>query len=381
MVPPRILTADRGDAGRRLDLVLRRHLTDIHTATRTRVQAWIANGQVRVNGTLVRRVAARTALGDLVSVALPAESEARRRPVAAENVSLDILFEDDHLLAVDKPAGVVMHPSYKNAAGTLLNALLWHARDWPAPQRPSLVGRLDKLTSGVVLVAKSAVIHAALQRAMAASNRPAFAEGGDAASEKDYLAVVYGRVNVARGEINLRLGHDRSDRRRIVASEVDGAPSVTTFTRLARIGALSLLRCRLVTGRTHQIRVHLAARGWPIVGDAVYMTLETAGQPRWSHIPNPELARVLQNFPRQALHAWRVAFTHPVTGDRMRLEAAVPNDIESLLTVSGLVKPCQPFTTNPFSSRSSRTRSRRSPWSSTAPSAAVPPVPHARFSS
>jgi 23S rRNA pseudouridine1911/1915/1917 synthase len=330
----RILTADRGDAGRRLDLVLRRHLTDVHTATRTRVQAWIVNGQVTVNGTPVRRVAARAALGDLVSVALPAESEARRRVIAAEDVGLAILFEDDHLLALDKPAGVVMHPSYKNAAGTLLNALLWHARDWPAPQRPSLVGRLDKLTSGVVLVAKTAAIHAALQRATSSSNRQTFAEG-DAASEKDYLAVVYGRVNVARGEIDLRLAKDRYDRRRIVASAHAGAPSLTRFERLARVPApgagLSLLRCRLVTGRTHQIRVHLAARGWPIVGDPAY------GEPRWSQIGDAPLAAALRAFPRQALHAWRVAVTHPITRERLVLEAPVPRDLDDLMNEAGLV--------------------------------------------
>ena len=112
-----------------------------------------------------------------------------------------ILFEDDHLLALDKPAGVVVHPTYRHAAGTLMNALLWHARAWPAGSRPSLVGRLDKLTSGIVVVAKTAAVHAALQREMASSR-----------SEKDYLAVVYGRVNAARGEIALRLGHDSSDR-------------------------------------------------------------------------------------------------------------------------------------------------------------------------
>jgi 23S rRNA pseudouridine1911/1915/1917 synthase len=369
---PRTLTTDRGDAGQRLDLILRRHLTDVDGATRTRVQAWIQNGQVTVNGNTVCRVSTRAAPGDVVAILLP-QVESRRAAASNQDdalAMLDVLYEDDHLLAVDKRPGVVVHPTYRHAAGTLMNALLWHARAWPAGCRPSLVGRLDKLTSGIVVVAKSAAVHAALQQEMASRR-----------SEKEYLAVVYGRVNVARGEINLRLGHDRSDRRRIVASEVEGAPSVTTFTRLARAGGLSLLGCRLVTGRTHQIRVHLAARGWPIVGDAVYMALETAGQPRWSHIPDPELASVLQNFPRQALHAWRVAFIHPVTRDRVLLEAPIPDDLENLLTVSGFVSPSQPLTTNPFFSSSSRTRSRRSPWSSTAPSAAVPPVPHARFSS
>jgi 23S rRNA pseudouridine1911/1915/1917 synthase len=344
MPPPlRILTADRGDAGLRLDLVLRRHLTDVYAATRTRVQAWIENGHVTVNGTRVRRVSARAALGDVVAVALP--DAVPLRVMAAEDVRLDILYEDDHLLALNKPAGIVVHPSYRNAAGTLMNALLWHARAWPAGRRPSLVGRLDKWTSGIVIVAKTAAVHTALQRAFAASD-PAFASGfgaagpaiatgfGAAGSEKDYLAVVYGRVNVARGEIDLRIGHDASDRRRMVASAKVGAPSLTRFERLARLAApragLSLLRCRLATGRRHQIRVHLAARGWPLVGDPTY------GEPRWSQMTDPALAAALRAFPRQALHAWRVAVAHPVTRARLTLEAPVPKDIERLLTVSGL---------------------------------------------
>jgi len=322
--PIRTLTADRGDAGKRLDLVLRRHLTDVGTATRTRVQAWIEDGQVTVNGAPVHRVSTRAALGDVVTVALPATTvNPRRGAMEAEDVSLDVLYEDDYLLALDKPAGVVVHPAYRHAAGTVMNALLWRARGWPANQRPSLVGRLDKLTSGIVVVAKTAAVHAALQRTMASSH-----------SEKDYLAVVYGRVNVARGEIDLRLGHDRGDRRRIVASANVGAPSLTRFERLARIAApragLSLLRCRLATGRTHQIRVHLAARGWPLVGDAAY------GEPRWSQILDAALAATLRVFPRQALHAWRVAFTHPVTHDRLRLEAPVPPDLGGLLAAVGL---------------------------------------------
>jgi 23S rRNA pseudouridine1911/1915/1917 synthase len=322
MVPrAHILTADRGDAGRRLDLVLRRHLTGVNTATRTRVQAWIEDGRVTVNGTSVRRVAARVALGDVVTVMLP--DAATTREMAAEDVRVNVLYEDDYLLAFDKPAGIVVHPSCKHAEGTMLNALLWHARGWPGAQRPSLVSRLDKLTSGVVVVAKTGPLHAALQRAMASRD-----------SEKAYLAVVYGRVNRLHGEIDLRLARDRGDRRRVVASADVGAESLTRFDRLSRVAApqagLSLLRCRLVTGRTHQIRVHLAARGWPLVGDSVY------GQPHWSRITDPSLAATLRAFPRQALHAWRVTLAHPVTGERLILEAPVPRDLDDLLTESGL---------------------------------------------
>jgi len=325
-MPPRIVTADRGDTGRRLDLVLRRHLADVDAASRTRVQRWIENGHVTVNGSLVRRAAARAALGDVVAVTLPPRDErAPRRVMEAEDLSLDILYEDDHLLALDKPAGLVVHPTYKHTAGTLMNALLWYARAWPAGQRPSLVGRLDKLTSGVIIAAKTAALHAALQRELASG-----------ASEKDYLAVVYGRVNVARGEIALRLERDRGDRRRVVASATAGASSLTRFERLARVAApragLSLLRCRLSTGRTHQIRVHLAARGWPLVGDPTY------GEPRWSQVADATLAAMLRTFPRQALHAWRLAVVHPVTRERLLLEAPVPADIEGLLAASGLLR-------------------------------------------
>jgi 23S rRNA pseudouridine1911/1915/1917 synthase len=330
---PRILTANRGDAGRRLDLVLRSHLADLHSATRTRVQAWIADGQVLVNGAPARRVATRVALGDVLAVALPEKLAARaghqssaHGEMAPEDVRLDVLYEDDYLLALDKPPGVVVHPAYRNTTGTVMNALLWRAREWPTPQRPSIVGRLDKLTSGIVLVAKTAAAHAALQRAMTARD-----------ADKDYLAVVYGRVNVASGEIRLRLRRDPGDRRRVVASQTDGAKSLTRFERLARAAApaagLSLVRCSLVTGRTHQIRVHLAAHGWPLVGDPVY------GEPRWSKVSDPVLAAALRTFPRQALHAWRLELSHPVTRQRVRLEAPMPNDLRALLAAAGLMSP------------------------------------------
>ena len=321
----RTLVADRGDSGVRLDLVVRRHLRDVEAATRTRVQAWIEDGQVTVNGVTIRRAAARAALGDVVSVVVPEPKP--RRAMRAEEVALEILYEDDHLLALNKPAGVVVHPAYKHPTGTLMNALLWRARAWPDGGRPSIVGRLDKDTTGIVLVAKTAEVHASLQRAMNVARR---LQPSSAFPSKEYLAVVYGRVP-ARGEIDLRLRLDPRDRRRVVASESVGAHSVTEFERFAHARApragLALLRCRLVTGRRHQIRVHLAARGWPIVGDAIY------GEPRWTTVADPMLQTALRAFTRQALHACRVGFVHPITGKRVEIEAPIPQDIRDLLAL------------------------------------------------
>src|SRR5262249_11389873 len=144
-----------------------------------------------------------------------------------ENAPLDILHEDEHFLAINKAAGIVVHPTYKHATGTIMNALLWRARAWPAPQRPSIVGRLDKVTSGIVIVAKSAAAHAALQRAM-----------GDA--DKSYLAVVYGRVKRGLTEIRLPLRRDAKDRRRVIASAAGGVASITRIERLASTAALDV---------------------------------------------------------------------------------------------------------------------------------------------
>jgi 23S rRNA pseudouridine1911/1915/1917 synthase len=312
----RILTADRGDAGERLDLMLRRHLSDVQAATRTRVQSWIEHGRVTINATVVRRVSTRTATGDIVAITLP--ESAAPAVMLQEAIPLDILYEDETLLALNKPAGIVVHPTYKHTEHTIMNGLLWHARDWPPPARPSIVGRLDKLTSGLVIVAKTAAAHAALQRALTLKN-----------GEKDYLAVVYGQVSAARGTIDLRLARDPGDRRRVVASATTGVPSLTEFERLLTTNAdgapLTLLRCRLVTGRMHQIRVHLAASGWPIVGDPKY------GTPSSSRVADPVRSERLCAFSRQALHAWRVSMRHPVTGTRLILEAPLPDDFRALL--------------------------------------------------
>ena len=213
---------------------------------------------------------------------------------------LEILFEDEWMLAIDKPAGLVVHPTYKNVAGTLLDAL--RARD--ANARLSVVGRLDKLTSGIVVLAKSADAHAALQNLWPEA-------------DKEYIAVVDGCVEQKEGEIDLPLGTDPADRRRRIV-RADGAPSLTVFERLAHDSGRSVLRCRLVTGRRHQIRVHLAARGWPIIGDGVY------GKPR-------------EGFPRHALHAWQIALTHPATKQPIRIESAAPKEIVALYPNSDTV--------------------------------------------
>jgi 23S rRNA pseudouridine1911/1915/1917 synthase len=287
------------------------------------VQAWIEEGRVLLNGAPVSRASIRPAAGSEISVILPVEAAARRKTLTAEAIDLDVLFEDDHFLVINKPAGLVMHPTFHHGDGTIMNALMWHARGWPDGSRPSLVQRLDKLTSGVVVIAKTSPAHAALQRALASGR-----------GEKDYLAVVYGRISPARGTIDLRLARDPKDRRRVVASDTHGAESVTKYERIAHVKApsigLSLVRCRLLTGRMHQIRVHMAAAGWPIVGDPSY------GEPRWRDINEVKLASALREFPRQALHAWRLAFRHPFGGHPVEFEAHPPDDFRALLTATGL---------------------------------------------
>jgi 23S rRNA pseudouridine1911/1915/1917 synthase len=306
----RTIEIDRGDHGVRIDLVLQRHLHDARGASRNRIQQWIDAGDVVINGVVPPRAAWRVKAGDEIRVRVAAVP-ARARPTA-EDQPLDVLYEDDDLLVVNKPAGVVVHPSYRHTSGTLINGLLARARDWPAGSAPALLGRLDKLTSGAVIVSKRADVHTALQRAMAANR-----------IDKDYLAVVHGRPTPKRGTIDLALDRDPWDRRRITVTDRGGQPSVTKYERLATTGLFSLVTCRLITGRTHQIRVHLAARGWPIVGDPTYgpRGVKPASTPA---------------FPRQALHAWRVSFRQPRTGRDVIVAAPLPLDMLALTAELGL---------------------------------------------
>ena len=225
---------------------------------------------------------------------------------------LCVLFEDEHLLAVGKDAGVVVHPSYKHPDGSVFNALLWHLR--AEGVHPHLLQRLDKDTSGVMLVSKTAKAHAAIVRAM----RRDPADGG---VRKEYVAVVHGVPSPLSGEIALRLGRDPADVRRVRVSEADGQPCLTRYATLTHApeAGMSAVSCELVTGRMHQIRVHLAASGCPIVGDPVYGIGDHVGGP----------------MARQALHAWRVSFRHPVSGTPLTIIAPFPPDIASLLAQIG----------------------------------------------
>ncbi|HVT58123.1 MAG TPA: RluA family pseudouridine synthase [Thermoanaerobaculia bacterium] len=347
----RVFGADRGDARRRLDRVLVRHLADLPGASRSRLQGWIAAGRVRVNGMAAVRPARCLAAGDRVEIALAGLSREPRPRPAPEEIALSVLYEDEHLLAVDKPAGMVVHPAPGHRAGTLINALLWRAQSWGAEAaRPGLVNRLDRGTSGVVLVAKSGAAHSGLARALRRR-----------AIEKDYLALVYGTTPLCKGRIALKVARDGADRRRMTASRIEGRDAVTLYERLCEGGgrrparernpgarsaerdqgaeqgaagrretALSLLRCRLVTGRTHQIRVHLRAAALPLVGDPLY------GAPRYKGLADPALAAACRDFPRQALHAHRLALRHPVSGAPLELLAPVPDDLLVLFRAAGL---------------------------------------------
>jgi 23S rRNA pseudouridine1911/1915/1917 synthase len=239
-----------------------------------------------------------------------------REEPGPEDIALDVLYEDDDLLAINKPAGMVVHPSFRNVSGTVLNGVLWRLRD-RKDVRPGLVSRLDKDTSGVVVIALSPGVHARIQRETRAGR-----------VRKEYLAIVRGTPSPAEGTITLPLAHDPADRRRIVVSE-DGAPSETRYRVVSTHEPHALVQCELVTGRTHQIRVHLAARGWPIVGDSTYGS------------PDPSIAR-------QALHARRMTLPHPRSGEPLTFDAPMPRDMEMLFRgpegsapLMDLTRPCK----------------------------------------
>jgi len=297
-----------GAAGQRFDVALAALLPQY---SRARLQRWISAGTVLLEG---RAVLARQRLAGGERVRVQAEFAADER-VGPEAIALHIVHEDEALLVLDKPAGLVVHPGAGNRAHTLQNALLAHDAALAQVPRAGLIHRLDKDTSGLLVVARTPETHTAL---VAMLQRREIQRG--------YLALVLGRPT-AGGTIDQPIGRHRSLRTRMAVRR-DGREAVTHYRIEERFRGHTLLRVQLETGRTHQIRVHLAHVGLPIVGDAVY-----GGRRRQVAGAGEPLRAALQRFRRQALHAQRLAFNHPLTGRHHTFEAPLPQDLKALLEV------------------------------------------------
>ncbi len=289
------LTIPASFAGLRLDQALAKLLPE---ESRTRLARLIEGGRVRVDGATASQPRSKVKSGEAVDVALvPRREESAFSP---EQIALDVVHEDDHVLVVDKPAGLVVHPGSGNWSGTLLNALLHHAPQLAGLARAGIVHRLDKDTSGLLVVAKTEPAQASLVRQLQARTM-----------KRTYLALARGIVK-GPGTVDAPVGRDPRSRTRMAIVR-SGKPAVTHYRVRKAFPKHTLLQCELESGRTHQIRVHLASIGHPVEGDAVY-----AGR-------GPGL------LARQALHAWKLAFAHPATGKVVRFEAPLPGDFARLL--------------------------------------------------
>jgi 23S rRNA pseudouridine1911/1915/1917 synthase len=299
------------DSGERLDRFLTRQLPE---HSRAYLQQLIDRQQILVGGRAAKP-GYRLRLGDSIAVALPPPRPAEVRP---EPLPLDILDEDAHLLIVNKAAGMVVHPSPGNASGTLVNALLAHCTSLSGiggVERPGIVHRLDKDTSGVMVVAKDDLTHRGLARQFA-----------ERQVRKLYLAIVRGEIRGEAGTVDAAVGRHPVNRQKMSTHTRVGREALTEFRVIERLAHYTLLELRPRTGRTHQIRVHMAALGHPLLGDPTY------GRSRKDLARSP-LAAQLSWFQRQALHAWVLGFRHPRTGEWLERCAPLPADMECLLTL------------------------------------------------
>ena len=295
-------------AGRRLDAVLAELFPEY---SRSRLSAWIKAGQVTVDGAPARP---RDPVHGGETIVLDAVEEVQTHAVA-EDIPLDVLYEDEHVFVLDKPAGLVVHPGAGYPAGTLVNALLHRDPALDKLPRAGIVHRLDKDTSGVMVVARTLQAHTALVAQLSARE-----------VHRQYLAIVVGAL-VSGGTADAAIDRHPRDRLRMAVRE-DGKDAVTHYRLRERFRAHTALECRLETGRTHQIRVHMAHLKHPIVGDPLY-----GGSLRLPKGASEDLIAALRGFKRQALHAEVLAFAHPVTGEAIRCEAPVPADMQALMAL------------------------------------------------
>ena len=289
-------------------------LADATDLSRARIQALIADGQVSVAGKQVTSAKAKVAAGDAFRIAVPPAAEAEAQP---QDIPLVVVFEDDHLIVVDKPAGMVVHPAAGNPDGTLVNALLHHCKGQLSGiggvARPGIVHRIDKDTSGLLVVAKSDKAHEGLSK-----------QFKDHSIHRHYLAVCAGHPNPADGTIEGRIGRSDANRKKMAVipdTSSRGKHAVTHYKQLKRLKSSSLIECRLETGRTHQVRVHCASIGHPLLGDPLYGRTPAKLRPILKDL----------GFARQALHAASLGFEHPVTGEWIEFHSDLPPDMGELI--------------------------------------------------
>ncbi len=310
---PIAIHAGPEDTGQRLDKFLSER---IGTLSRSRVKGLIIEGFVCRDG-IPATDPAEPVKAAAYMLRQPAAVDAR--PLG-EAIDFPILYEDRHLLVLDKPAGLVVHPAPGNPDGTLVNALIAHCGESltgiGGERRPGIVHRLDKDTSGIMVVAKTEPAHTALAAAFAARD-----------IERQYRALCWGLPSPAAGEVTGDIGRDPRDRKRMAVVSRNGKTALTHYRTLQGFGlAAALLAVNLATGRTHQIRVHLAHIGHPLIGDPVYLKRKPAAA---QHLTPPARGPAL-DFPRQALHAEILGFKHPVTGEKLRFQTAPPKDFQQL---------------------------------------------------
>jgi 23S rRNA pseudouridine1911/1915/1917 synthase len=295
--------------GDRLDQVAARLFPEY---SRSRLQSWIKKGQLRLDG---RQCRPRDKVHAGALLRVDAELE-RETSWSAQNIDLEIVYEDDSILVLDKPAGLVVHPAAGHADGTLVNALLAHAPELAQVPRGGIVHRLDMETSGIMVVARTLAAHNDLVSQLQARS-----------VKREYCAVCIG-VMTGGGTIDAPIGRHPKQRKKMAVLAVGGKPAITHYRITRRFGHHTQIAVTLETGRTHQIRVHMAHRHYPLVGDPVY-----GGRPRLPKGASDELIAALRGFPRQALHARALGLIHPETGEQCQFECPLPQDLQDLLAV------------------------------------------------